>query len=199
MCYCAGAVHRKRVPLSSRDCLSRDRHPGGNRGAKRTAISCVPPMARAVHSSPTGLTGGDIWNHTRPTVDVGEAYGEEALSCSLTGKYSQSPPRSSHRRSPMPHFGTATKEISSKSPYDPLFVLEVPSSIGRQFQSHTRSPISVRTPLCCVHVHVPIAARIHGGGGRLLQRRTEFPSSDVCERVLLSLCCPPDASSVCNP
>lgn len=138
--------------------------PGGICRASRflLELSLVPPplgeslgplqMAQQAsrlipQSSPAGLFGGDIWGHATSAQSSTAASAlpwDEELSFSLTGKYSMSPSRSSHRRAKAAHFGKATKEVSSKSPYDPLLELSYPGAIGRQVLSVSRSSTSVR-------------------------------------------------------
>ena len=68
---------------------------------------------------------------------------EDSLSCSLTGKYSQSPSISEHRRSQNTHFGRASKEIPSVSNYDDILQFSVTEAIGKQKLSHVPSAGSV--------------------------------------------------------
>lgn len=102
-------------------------------------------------TSPSGDARHGPWasQSTVPTVKTSAVEGapdEDEVPFSLTGKYSRSPMRSSHRRSKVTHIGKGPRMGFEFKKPDPLLELGFTESLGRQVLSHCRSPTSVRPP-----------------------------------------------------
>jgi hypothetical protein len=90
------------------------------------------PLAHDLWQSPSSIT-----LRTREEL-------EDSLTCSLTGKYSQSPSQSKHRRARNAIVGKAKRMEDPRNRPDPLLELSIPETLGVYTLSDSRAPVRVR-------------------------------------------------------